>query len=179
MTLELTLVVYPHAEGAERAYADAHGADRDAPWTQEVAFVEHHRHDRIVVRGAVAGHYVDVDDRGDVIGSKTSKGALTGAAVGVLFGPAGLAAGLVAGATIGGIATSDSAPALHDAFIDEVRADVPQGSSAIILLAAPDHVDTMVKALDGSGGEVSRHPLSEAEAEALARAVANDPEISA
>src|SRR4051794_21209991 len=172
MTLELALVVYSHAEGAEYAYADAHSADRKASWMQEVAFVEHHRHDRVIVRGAVGGHYVDVDERGDVIGSRTAKGALTGAAVGVLFGPAGLAVGLVGGATIGGVETSDHAPALHDAFIDEVRADVPQGSSAIILLAAPDHVDAMVKSLDGSGGEVSRHPLSEAAAEALASAVA-------
>ena len=181
MTLELALVVYPHAEGAEHAYADAHSAIReahgDAPWTQEVAFVEHHRHDRVIVRGAVAGHYVDVDERGDVIGERTVGGALTGAAVGLLFGPAGLAAGLVGGATLGGLETSANAPALHDAFIDEVRADVPQGSSAIILLAASDHVDAMVKSLEGSGGEVSRHPLSEEAAEALASAVANDPEI--
>jgi uncharacterized membrane protein len=177
MTLELALVVFPHPEGAERAYANAHGAHRDAPWTQEVAFVEHHRHDRVIVRGAVAGHYVDIDERGDVIGRKTATGALTGGVVGALFGPLGLAVGLVGGATIGGVDTSEHAPLLHDAFLDEVRADVPQGSSAIVLLAAPDHVDAMVAGFDGSGGELSRHPMSEAEAEALARAVANDPEI--
>jgi uncharacterized membrane protein len=177
MTLELALVVYPHAEGAEHAYSNAHSANRDAPWTHEVAFVEHHRRGRVVVRGAFAGHYVDVDERPDVIGGKTAKGALTGAVVGALFGPAGLAVGLVGGATVGGVELSEAVPELHDAFLDEVRADVPKGSSAIVLLAAPDHVDAMATALEASGGEARRRPLSEEAAEALAGAVANDPTI--
>ena len=53
---------------------------------------------------------------------------------GAFFGPAGLAAGLVA-AVVGGAAQA-GIPDLHDAFFDEVRADVPQGSSAV-MLAAP------------------------------------------
>jgi len=34
-------------------------------------------------------------------------------------------------------------------FFDEVRADVPERSSAIVLLAAPEHVDDMIGALEG------------------------------
>ena len=55
---------------------------------------------------------------------------------GAFFGPAGLAAGLVGGGMVGGAAQA-GIPDLHDAFFDEVRADVPQGSSAVMLLAAP------------------------------------------
>lgn len=76
-------MVFADVEGAERAYADVLDAPRDAPWVHEIAFVEHHRHDRIVVRGTFAGRYVDVDDQGDVIGKRTAEGALTGAAVGI------------------------------------------------------------------------------------------------
>ena len=78
MGLDLALEVFPDSEGAERAYADVRDAIGDAPWIDEIALVEHHRRDRIVVRGTFAGRYVDVDDQGDVIGKRTAEGALTG-----------------------------------------------------------------------------------------------------
>ena len=53
MSLDLALMVFDHVEGAERAYADVLDASVDAPWVHEIAFVEHHRHDRIVVRGTL------------------------------------------------------------------------------------------------------------------------------
>ena len=99
-------MVFEHIPGAEHAYADVLDASREAPWVHEIAFVEHHRHDRIVVRGTFAGRYVDVDDQGDVIGKRTAEGALTGAVVGLFFGPMGLAVGLVGGASAGGLSTS-------------------------------------------------------------------------
>ena len=103
-------MVFDHVEGAEKAYADVLGASASAPWVHEIAFVEHHRHDRIVVRGTVAGRYVDVDEQGDVIGKRTAEGALTGAVVGVFFGPPGLAIGLVAGGTAGGLSRGRARP---------------------------------------------------------------------
>ena len=42
---------------------------------------------------------------------------------------------------------SDHAPRLHDALLDEVRVEVPEKSSALLLLAAPEHVDAMLAAL--------------------------------
>src|ERR671912_309495 len=62
MTLDLALVVFDHVEGAERAYAAVQYSSREAPWVHELAFVEHHRHDRVVVRGTFAGRYVDLDE---------------------------------------------------------------------------------------------------------------------
>ena len=111
MSLDLTLMIFDHVGGAEQAYADVLGASAASPWVHEIAFVEHHRHDRIVVRGTFAGRYVDVDDEGDVvIGKRTAEGALTGAVAGVLFGPAGLAVGLVGGATAGGVGEAGTRP---------------------------------------------------------------------
>src|ERR1700754_2202940 len=152
MSLDLALKVFDHLEGAERAYASVLEEAGSAPWVHEIAFVEHHRHDRIVVRGTSAGRYVDMDERGDVIGKRTAEGALTGAVAGILFGPAGLAVGIVAGGTAGGLSEADHAPLVHDAFIDEVRADVPAKHSALLLLASPEHVDAMVAAFEGRGG---------------------------
>src|SRR3712207_3310200 len=137
-----TLFRSEHVGGAERGYADVLGASAASPWVHEIAFVEHHRHDRVVVRGTFAGRYVDVDDEADVVvGRRTAEGALTGAVAGVLFGPAGLAVGLVGGAAAGSVGDAQQTPPLHDALLDELRAEVPEKSSAIILLAAPAHAD--------------------------------------
>ena len=84
MSLDLALAVFPRIEGADHAYADALDAVGDVAWVHEVALVEHHRHDRLVIRGTFAGRYVDVDDLSDPIGKRTAEGAVAG----VLFGRA-------------------------------------------------------------------------------------------
>ena len=173
--LDLALMVFAHTEGAERAYSNAPAQSAGVPWAREVAFVEHHGRDRIVVRGEFAGRYVDADDRQEFIGRKTVEGALTGAAAGALFGPPGFAAGMVGGGLAGSVAEESSGPQLRSAFFDEVRNDVPEGSSAVILLAAPEHVDAMVAALDGHGGRLVRRRLTAEAAAALEAAVADSP----
>jgi uncharacterized membrane protein len=172
MSLDLAVVVFDHVEGADHAYADVLDSVGDAPWTHEIAFVEHHRHDRIVVRGVLGGQYVDIEDEGDFIGKRTAGGALTGAVVGLFFGPPGLAVGLVGGAVAGGVAESERIPQLNGAFFDEVRADVPEKSSAVLLLASPEHVDAMVAAFEArrQGKVVHRHLTTET-AQALEAAV--------
>ena len=178
MSLDLTLMIFDHVGGAERAYADVLGASAASPWVHEIAFVEHHRHDRIVVRGTFAGRYVDVDDEADVvIGKRTGEGALTGAIAGALFGPPGFAVGLVGGATAGSVGEARHAPHLHDALIDEVRAEVPERSSAVLLLASPQHVDAMIAAFEGHGGRLVRHRLSPEGAQALEDAVVGRPQV--
>jgi len=161
MGLELAVMVYPHVDGADHAFADAFEVDKQAAWLSEAAIVEHHRHDRVEVRGNVGGHYVDSDDEGDVIGKKTLEGALTGGLVGLVFGPAGLAAGLAVGGSAGGIAEAHSAPHRHSAFLDEVRGDVPEKHSAIVLLAAAEDADQMAAALAGGRhrGELTRREV--------------------
>jgi uncharacterized membrane protein len=172
--LDLALLTFPHTEGAEHAYSDVRERAAGQPWLEEIAFVEHHGHDRLVLRGTVAGHYLDVDDHGDLIGPRAAKGAVTGAAVGLIFGPPGLAVGLTAGATTGAFSESDSAPRVHDVFFDEVRAAVPEGSSALVLVAAPEHVVQMAEAFAGKG-MLARHHLTPEQADALLASLADDP----
>ena len=73
---------------------------------------------------------------------------------------------------------AERAPHLHDAFLDEIRSEVPQKSSALLLLAAPEHVDAMVAALDGHGGRLVRHHLSSDAALALEDAVTGHPRVT-
>ena len=175
MSLDLTLMIFDRVGGEEQSYEAVLGASAASPWVNEISLVEHHRHDRIVVRGTFAGRYVDVDDDADVVvGKRTAEGALTGAVAGVLFGPAGLAVGLVGGAAVGSAGGSSH---LHDALIDEVRAEVPEKSSAVLLLASPEHVDAMVAAFEGHGGRLVRHSLSPQGAQALEDAVVGRPQV--
>jgi uncharacterized membrane protein len=176
--VDFALMVFDHTEGAERAYSRAPSEVDGVAWAQEIAFVEHHRHDRLVVRGTFAGHYVDADDDQEFIGAKTVEGALGGAAVGVLFGPAGLAAGFVAGGLGGSFAEERAGPQIRSALFDEVRSEVPQDSSALILMAPPEHIDAMSAALDGEGGRLVRHRLTAQEADLLRAAVAGSPSAS-
>jgi uncharacterized membrane protein len=99
----------------------------------------------------------------------------TGAVAGIFFGPAGPAVGLVARGTADGPSESEHVPRLHDAFIDDVRAEVPEKSSAVLLLASPEHGDAMVSAFEHRGGRLVRHHRSPEAAKALEGAVAGSP----
>jgi uncharacterized membrane protein len=175
---DFALMVFNHTGGAEHAYAQAPSSVDGVAWSDEIAFVEHHRRNRIVVRGTFAGRYVDADDEQEFSAQKTVEGALAGGAAGLLFGPAGLAAGLVGGGLAGGVAQDRSSPRLRSAFFDDVRREVPEGCSALVILASPGDVNAMVKALEPSGGRLVRHRLSAQEARALVAAVAADPEAA-
>jgi uncharacterized membrane protein len=92
--------------------------------------------------------------------------------------PPGFAAGLAGGGAIGGLAEASHIPELHGAFLDEIRAGVPEGSSAIVLLASPEHVDAMAAAFEGSGGRLIRGYLSREAAKAFEAAVAGSPPVA-
>jgi uncharacterized membrane protein len=173
--LDFALMVFEHTGGAEQAYSRAPRSVDGVAWADHVAFIEHHRRNRIVVRGTFAGRYVDADDEEEFVGKKTAEGAIAGGAIGLFAGPLGLAVGLVGGGLVGGVAQERSSPHLRSAFFDELRREVPEGSSAVIMMAPPEQIDAMVSALDGHGGRLVRHHLSAEEAKVLADAVAGDP----
>ncbi len=167
MVLELAILTFERCEGAERAFATVRQANESAPWVEELAFVERHRNGRLVVRGTFAGHYLDFDGEGDVIGPDTAIGALTGAVIGAAFGPPGFAAGFVAGASIGGLRHAGQVAQPAGELFEQIRVHVPRGSSAIALLASPGHVDAMLEAFAGRAGHAYRRTLSGDELEMI------------
>jgi len=175
MTLDLAVLTFNHVEGAERAFTNMRVRASEAPWVDEVAFVERRRRGRIVIRGTFAGRYLDIDDTGDALGHDTVVGTLTGALVGALFGWFGFAAGIVLGGTIGGLVEAEHIPRLEGELFDELRADVPEGASAVMLLASAEHVDAMIAALDGLGGRLVRRTLSGEALDALTAVAAGAP----
>lgn len=176
--LDLALMEFKHTGGAEQAYSRAPREVDGVAWAQEVAFVEHHGGDRIVVRGTFAGHYVDADDFEDFVGRRVTEGAVTGGTVGLLLGPPGLAAGVVLGGAVEGLESERAGPLLRGELFDEVRKEVPEKSSAVILLAPAEHVDAMVAALEPLGGRLVRHHLTPEVTQALQAAVADSPVVA-
>jgi uncharacterized membrane protein len=174
--VDAAVIAFRHVEGAEHEYASAIGAVKEAPWLRKVAFIEVRHRGRIVVRGTIAGRYVDIDDEGDLIGRDTGIGAIAGVLVGTaLGGPPGLAAGLVIGGMAGGLRETHHIPTLRGPAFDEIRKDVPENSSAILLVADPGDVDAMVSAFADRPGQLTRYHLSpEAYAE-LEAALAGSP----
>jgi uncharacterized membrane protein len=172
---ELAVLTFDHVGGAERAYADARGRAGQAPWLREVAFVECHRHGRVLVRGTFAGHYLDIDDVADAIGHDTAAGAIAGAVVGLAFGPPGFAVGFVAGGVAGGAREASHTPEERGALFDEIRTDIPEGSSGLVALVGAGDADAFVDALHHRAVRVTRHRLSADESAALSAAVAEAP----
>jgi uncharacterized membrane protein len=175
MPLDLAVAVFDRTEGAEKAYANIHDTVGDAPWTHEIAFVEHHKRNRIVIRGTVQGHYVDTEDEADPMGKDVAVGAITGAVVGAAFGPPGFAAGIAFGGATGGLVEGHHVEDLHGGFFDEVREDVPEGHSAVVLLAAADHVDAFAQALEGTDANLVRRTITDDAVARFAQSISDTP----
>jgi hypothetical protein len=64
-------------------------------------------------------------------------------------------------------------------LLAELRADVPEGSSALVAYAPPGDVDDLVRAIGDRSHELHRHSASAAEVSALGLAVADAPAATA
>jgi len=180
MSLELAIVRYPGQTNAESAFGTLRErAGSAAEWPHEVALVEHHRRDRLVIHGTIGGHFVDVNEMDHLSQPGAAKGAATGLILGTLLGgPAGLAPGIVIGAVVGGSAGHpDEVEPEPEELAADLRAAVPQGSSAIVLLAPSEHVDEML-AVIGAGADVVRRVISGDERRRLEAEVAASPVAS-
>jgi uncharacterized membrane protein len=181
MGLDFALVSFDGVNSAAEAFAAARDRSRTAArWTSEVGFVEHHESGHLVLRGAFAGHYVDVDEALHLSERGTAEGAGLGAVIGtILGGPLGLAVGTVAGATVGSqVGKPSETDAEPEPLADRLRAAVPRSGSAIVLFADADDADEMIAALGESNGRVSRRTLSPEEVAALNASLSASPAAS-
>jgi hypothetical protein len=147
--------------GAEQAFAHARDGDPGAAWLGDVALVEAHRGGRIVVRGSVAGHYVDLDGERDPIGRETGIGAVAGGAAGLALGPSAVAIGLVGGAIFGGSIEAGELPTPDGPAFDAIREKVPEGASAVVVVSDAARVAAMGEAL-ARADALERYRLSPA-----------------
>ena len=173
--IEVGVAIFSGLHGAEHAFAEARDRDPGAAWIDDAAFLEVHRHGRIVVRGTVLGHYVDVDGLGDVIGPGTAAGAIAGAVAGLPLGPSAFAVGLVGGATAGGAAEANDVAKPAGPAFDAIREQVPEGSSAVVVFAERQRIGAMYRALFAGADTFVRHRLSPADEAELRTTLAAAP----
>jgi uncharacterized membrane protein len=174
---ELGVVVFEHEGGADSALGVARA--RGAAWASEAALVEHRRrHDRITLIGTVLGRYVSTDERDHVSQPGAAVGSIVGGILGMPLGPPGAAAGIVIGGAVGAeSASADETEAEPQALADDLRAAVPKGSSAVLLIGSAEHVAAMVDDL-GASGVPSRRALEAEEVEVIEAALAGAPPAS-
>jgi uncharacterized membrane protein len=173
--MDVAVATFSGVSAAELAFAGARDRDPGRAWLGDVAFVEVHRRGRIVVRGTVLGHYVDVDGMGDAMGDDTAAGAIAGAAVGFPFGPPAFAVGLVAGATAGGVVEASHIPKSDGPAFDAIRDQVPEGSSAIVLFSDEEAIRAMYDQLAATADTFVHYRLSPTAEAELRSAVAAAP----
>ena len=171
--LHVGVARFSGVDGAERAFAEARDRDPAAAWIGDAAFVEVHRDGRIVVRGSVAGHYVDLDGLGDAIGRDTGIGAVVGAAVGFLLGPPAFAVGVVGGASVGGVVETSHIPKPDGPAFDAIREQVPRGASALVVVSDAARAEAMTEAVAAEA--VEHYRLSPAADAELRRTLAEAP----
>jgi hypothetical protein len=167
--LEIALLSFGGVNSAAEAFAAAHerwsgGASR----LREVAFVERHGDDHLVLRGTFAGQRVDVDETRHVSERGAADGSATGTVIGALVGPPGLAVGTVAGDAI---RSQPARPGDGDATprppFDRLCSAVPRPGSAIVMIAVAHSVDELLAVTRESGPRVIRKRLAASEAAAL------------
>ena len=161
MSLELGLFKFSDVHLAAAALAELQrGALKDEPWPSEVGFIERHRTGRVSLRATWHGEYFE-EEEGEVPFIASVLGGLTGAMLGLLTGP-GMIVGAVAGGVAGGAMGALDEFSKEDSLYNDVKARLGRGTSALLLLAAPEHVDTLQEALGDKVPEVVRHAASDA-----------------
>ncbi|HXY71094.1 MAG TPA: DUF1269 domain-containing protein [Actinomycetota bacterium] len=134
----------------------------------DISILEHHENGRFSVHD-----YAEGATKATKVGAGAIIGSVAGA---IVLGPFGLLAGLIGGgavgATLGGRNPHDLG--LSEPFVEELRASLPPGSSAVLIVGEPDKVDELighVKSTDVVAAKELRNPLTEAQAAAIHEAV--------
>ena len=177
--MELAVVCFNGRAAAEQAFGAMHGRVGDAAWTHEVALLEHHHNDRIALYGTVAGQYVSADEQDHVSQKGAMIGGIVGGLLGIPLGPPAFAAGVVTGGVLGDEqGRPDEIDPEPGPLVDDLRAAVPKGSSAIVLIAEPADVNDMLAALGEADGDIVRRPLSDTELATIEKALSDAPAAS-
>jgi uncharacterized membrane protein len=177
---DVALVGFDGINSAAETFAAVQNrSGANAPWAQEVGFVEHHDDGRLVLRGTFARRYLDVDEALHVSDHGAAEGWGVGAALGYLLGPPAFAVGMVTGAAVGSqIGAPSDADVELPLLADRLRAAVPRPGSSIVLIAEAGDVDAMVTAFGGARARVMRRTLTDAEGVVLDASLSAAPPAS-
>jgi len=164
---EVGVIVFADVDAADRV-TDGLRQVGATHLVNDISILEHHENGKFSVHDYA---------KGATRGTKVGAGAIIGSVAGaVVLGPLGLFAGLIGGgavgATLGGRNPHDLG--LSQPWVDELRASLPPGSSAVLIVGEPDKIDELighVKSSDAVTAKELRHPLTDEQAAAIHEAV--------
>jgi uncharacterized membrane protein len=160
--LEVVSAKYDGAHAAERALSDLR-AERDDVWLSEVSIIEHGSDGRYSVKAK------NPDVGETQAGSGAAIGGLTGLFIGAIGGPLGLlfwgGLGAMTGAAAGASRDSAFLP-----MVEELKAAIPPGASALILVGETETLNGFVKTLNVPESQTIRHSLTSEQARELSEA---------
>jgi uncharacterized membrane protein len=99
-------------------------------------------------------------------------GAITGGLIGLLGGPGGVVVGALAGAATGGVTAAAVDLGFPNEQLKELRASLPYGSSALVVLVEHTWLESTVKELNKGGNRLFHRPVDPATAEEFERKAA-------
>jgi uncharacterized membrane protein len=88
-------------------------------------------------------------------------GALVGGLLGLLGGPAGAVIGAAAGAAAGGWIAGRTDLGFEDEFLDQIRAAMAPGTSALLLLVEKLYADVIAGLLHSHEAQIIRHAVQQ------------------
>lgn len=167
MPVEMAAIAFDGTYAAEGELSNLR-VSRVDPWLSEVAVLEHHHSGRYSMKATSP----DYGDR-DHVGAGIAIGGGTGLLLGLIGGPLGLLFWGAVGATLGGAAGAAKSSAEGGAFdplVDEVKDALPDGTSALILVADNPTAEEFVSAVRARNRQVIRHELTDEQVEQLKQA---------
>jgi uncharacterized membrane protein len=164
MSVEMAAVVFDKTHSAESALSALRGSRQDS-WLNDVAVLEHHPGGRYSVK-ATSPEYGEADH----VGAGIAIGGGTGLLLGMIAGPLGLIFWTTMGAITGGAAGASGQAGAFDPIVDQVKAVLPHGSSALILVAENATAEEFVSAVEGDRRQVVRQDLTDEQVEQLENA---------
>ena len=163
MSVEMVAVAFDGTHIAEHELS-ALRTPRTDPWLTDVAVPEHHHSGRYSMK-ATSPDY----GKEDHVGAGIALGGGTGLLLGMIAGPLGLIFWGTMGA-IGGAAAGAHDAGAFDPIVDEVKAALPDGTSALILVAETPTAEQLVSAVGARGLRVIRQELTEDQVRQLRQA---------
>jgi uncharacterized membrane protein len=161
VSVELGVFVFPGRHSAKRALDEVR--ERELAWIKDVAIVER------PIRGPVSIHSTWAQNEANRKG--LGLGALTGALVGVVLGPGGVAVGALVGGTAGDLIGAGVDFVAFDRRLTEIADALEPDSSALMLWADPTDVDAFVGVFQDHHAKLVRSSLTERQARRLKAAL--------
>jgi uncharacterized membrane protein len=159
--LHFALARFERPDSADAMFATACERSAGRPWLRKVAVVECHNDGHLVLRGTVAGHYIDVDESDRVSEPGAQRGSVIGGLLGTLLGPPGLAVGLLLGTAAGSrTGTPTDVEPEPKSVADQLRDALSPGTSALLMVAERSAVTEMLEAIGPQAAAVKEGTLT-------------------